>query len=242
MSTSAAEPVNPLRRAVHFLAPVPLVILAVVYFTGSLGINPIQVLNQLTGDITIVLLLLTLSCTPVHTLFDMPRVLKLRRPLGLWTFYYAVVHFLSYIGLDYGFNFRLFRLDNWDKAYIWVGMATLFTLAALAFTSRKWWKKTLGKNWKRLHKLVYLAGILAVVHLGLVVKGNLLDFQGDIWKPLTAGIVLLGLLVLRLPVIKSWVINRRRKFQSARILKKIAGQEQNSIRSSTQIENNTQSG
>lgn len=242
MPTSTAEKANPLRRALHFLAPIPLVVLAAAYFTGNLSINPIQVLNQLTGDITLIFLLLTLSCTPIHTLFDFPLILKLRRPLGLWTFYYACVHFLSYIGLDYGFNFRLFRLDNLDKAYIWVGMAALFTLAALAFTSRKWWKKTLGKNWKRLHKLVYLAGALAVLHLGLVIKGNLLDLQGDIWKPITAGIVLNVVLGLRLPFIKSWVINRRQKIQAARQMRRIAGQEQNNASLSTSGGNDTYPG
>jgi len=225
MAPQEKDPANPLRRLVHYLAPIPLVALAVAYFTDNLSINPIQVLNQLTGDIAIIFLLLTLACSPVHTLFDLPMVLKLRRPLGLWTFYYASLHFLSYIGLDYGFNFRLFRLDNISKAYVWVGMFTLLTLSALAFTSRKWWKKQLGKNWKRLHKLVYVAGALAVLHLGLVVKGNLLDLKGDIWKPFTAGIILIFLLALRVPVIKSWVIKQRQKRQAAHTLKRIGAQQ-----------------
>lgn len=208
---------NPLRRAVHFIAPLPLLLLAAAYFTGNLTINPVQAATRWAGDIAIVFLLLTLACSPINTLFDLPMVLKLRRPLGLWTFYYASLHLLTYTGLDYGFNFRLFRLDNADKPYILWGLLTITALLLLALTSQKWWKKKLGKNWKRLHKLVYLAGILAVVHLALVVKGNLLDLQGDLWKPLTAGTIVLVLLVLRLPFVKRWILALRQKSRTARL-------------------------
>lgn len=212
---SNVQAANPLRRAVHFLAPIPLIVLLAAYFTGNLTINPIQAATQRSGDIAIIFLLLTLACSPVNTLFDVPMVLKLRRPLGLWTFYYASLHMLTYTGLDYRFDFRLFRIDNIDKPYVLWGFFTITALTLLALTSRKWWKKQLGKNWKRLHKLVYLAGLTAVIHLALVVKGNLLDLQGDLWKPLTAGIILSILLILRLPFVKSAIISRRRKRRTA---------------------------
>lgn len=200
---------NPLRTVIHILAPIPLAALVIAYFTGNLTINPIQAATRWSGDIAIVFLLLTLACSPLNTLFDIPRVLKLRRPLGLWTFYYAALHLLTYTGLDYRFDFRLFQLDHQNKPYILWGVFTITVLVLLAFTSQRWWKKKLGKGWKKLHRLVYLAGVLGVVHLALVVKGNLIDLQGDIWKPLTAGILLLVLLVLRLPFIKTWVVNFR---------------------------------
>lgn len=208
---TAEKAINPLRRAIHFIAPVPLVVLAAAYFTGNLTINPIQAATQWAGDIAIIFLLLTLACSPVNTVFDIPMVLKLRRPLGLWTFYYASLHLLTYTGLDYGFNFRLFRLDNVDKPYILWGALTIAMLVPLAVTSQKWWKKKLGKAWKKLHRLVYLAGALAVVHLSLVVKGNILDLKGDLWKPLTAGSVLLVLLALRLPFVKAGIVKLRQK-------------------------------
>lgn len=212
---TAEKKPNPLRQAVHVLAPMPLVALVIAYFTGNLTVNPIQAATQRAGDIAIIILLLELACTPVNTLFDIPMVLKLRRPLGLWAFYYACLHMLTYVGLDYGFDFDLFRLDHVNKPYILFGFITLLILSALAFTSRKWWKRKLGKNWKRLHKLVYAAGVMAVIHLALVVKGDFPALRGDIWKPLTAGVVLIFLLVLRIPAVKSSILARRQKNRAA---------------------------
>lgn len=219
---TAEKTANPLRTAVNILAPIPLVVLVWAYLTNRLTINPIQAANQYAGDIAIVFLLLCLACSPINTLFDLPKVLKLRRPLGLWSFYYACVHMLTYVGLDYGFDFRLFNLDNTDKPYVYLGLLTLALLSALAFTSHKKWKVILGKGWKRLHKLVYLAGIAAVWHLTLVVKGDLLSLMGNIWKPLAAAAVLLLALTLRIPPVKAWVIQERRKIQAAAIHRRIA--------------------
>lgn len=216
---TAEKTANPLRTAVNILSPMPLVVLVGAYFTNNLTINPIQTATQRAGDIAIIFLLLCLACSPVNTLFDQPKVLKLRRPLGLWAFYYACIHMLSYVGLDYGFNFTFFNQDNADKPYVYVGLITLTLLSALAFTSRRWWKVKLGKNWKKLHKLVYLAGAVAVLHLALVIKGNLLELMGDLWKPIAAGSVLLAALILRIPAVKTWVIAQRQKIRAARALK-----------------------
>jgi sulfoxide reductase heme-binding subunit YedZ len=219
---TAEKAANPLRTAVNIIAPIPLVVLVWAYFTNRLTINPIQAATQHAGDIAIIFLMLCLACSPINTLFDVPKVLKLRRPLGLWSFYYACIHMLTYVGLDYGFDFRLFNLDNGNKFYIYLGILTLALLSALAFTSYKKWKVILGKGWKRLHKLVYLAGIVAVWHLAVVIKGDLLSLMGNIWKPLTAGAVLLLALTLRIPPVKSWVIQERRKIQAALIHRKIS--------------------
>ena len=216
---TAEKTANPLRTAVNILSPIPLVVLVGAYFTNNLTINPIQAATQRAGDIAIIFLLLCLACSPVNTLFDLPKVLKLRRPLGLWAFYYASLHMLSYVGLDYGFNFAFFNQDHADKLYVYVGLITLMLLSALAFTSRRWWKVKLGKNWKKLHKLVYLAGAVAVLHLALVIKGNLLELMGDLWKPIAAGSVLLVALILRIPAVKTRVIAQRQKVRAARVLK-----------------------
>src|SRR5512145_3193115 len=101
---TAEKTANPLRTAVNILAPIPLVVLVWAYLTNRLTINPIQAANQYAGDIAIAFLLLCLACSPINTLFDLPKVLKLRRPLGLWSFYYACIHMLTYVGLDYGFD------------------------------------------------------------------------------------------------------------------------------------------
>jgi len=211
---SEAKARNPLRTIVNILSPIPLAVVVWAYFTNHLTVNPIQTATQRLGDIAIVFLLLCLLCSPLNTLFDLPKVLKLRRPLGLWSFYYATMHLLNNVGLDYGFNFKFFAMDNGNKIYIYIGMLAILSLAALAFTSRKWWKVRLGKRWKKLHKLVYVAGGLAVLHLALVIKGNVLLLMGDLWKPLSAGIVLTLALVLRIPPVKAWVIARRQTLRA----------------------------
>lgn len=205
---------NPLRLIVNILSPVPLAVVVWAYFTNHLTVNPIQTATQRLGDIAIVFLLLCLLCTPINTLFDVPKVLKLRRPLGLWSFYYASLHLLSNVGLDYGFNFDFFYRDNGNKIYIYFGMVAILILSALAFTSRRWWKIKLAKGWKRLHKWVYAAGAVAVIHLALVVKGNILRLMGNLWKPLIAAAVLIFALVLRIPPVKRWIISQRQSIQA----------------------------
>jgi sulfoxide reductase heme-binding subunit YedZ len=234
---------NPLRTAVNILSPIPLVVLVGAYFTGNLTVNPIQAATQRAGDIAIIFLLLCLACSPVNTLFDVPKVLKLRRPLGLWAFYYASLHMLSYVGLDYGFNFAFFNQDNANKLYVYVGFITLTLLSVLAFTSRRWWKVKLGKNWKKLHKLVYLAGAVAVVHLALVIKGNLLDLMGDLWKPIAAGSVLTVALILRIPAVKAWVVSQRQKIRAARAPKQpFAAQPPDNLPGSATLDNSAAAG
>jgi methionine sulfoxide reductase heme-binding subunit len=191
-----------LQIATHILAPMPLVILVIAYFTGNLTINPIQTATQRSGDIAIVMLLLTLACTPIHTIFNIPGLLKLRRPLGLYTFFYASLHMLTYTGWDYGFNFNLIASEFSEKRYLIVGFTALSLLIPLALTSHNWWKKKLGKTWKKLHRLIYLAAGLVVLHVSWAVKGDLLTLQGDIWKPLAAGIVLSLLLAARIPPLR----------------------------------------
>ena len=127
-----------------------------------------------------------------------PVRLRLRQP-----------HLLVLVGLDYGFALRLLRADLTGKPFIWVGAAALLILAALAATSFPAWKKRLGKNWKRLHRLAYLAVILVVVHFAWARKGNLTALSGDILQPLAFGSVAIGLLALRLPGVRRWIARRR---------------------------------
>lgn len=202
-----------LQIATHILAWLPLAVLILAYLTDNLTINPIQTATQRSGDIAIVLLLLSLACTPLHTIFNIPQLLKLRRPLGLYAFFYAVVHMLTYTGWDYGFDFRLVYASIAEKRYLIVGILALALLAPLAFTSHRWWQKKLGKAWKRLHRLVYLAAGVVVLHVAWAVKGDLFRLQGDIWKPLLAGILLVLFLAARIPPIRKALsgLRRRRK-------------------------------
>jgi len=193
---------SPLQIAVHIAAWLLLAWLAWDYTNGNLGINPIQAATQRTGRYAIIFLILSLACTPLNTLFGFRQAITARRALGLYAFGFAAVHFTIFTGLDFGFDWSLLKLEVTEKRYILVGLGALSILSALAFTSFKWWMKRLGKNWKRLHKLVYLAGVLVVVHYAWAKKGDLLRLQGDIWWPLFAGIIVLALLILRVPAVR----------------------------------------
>ena len=177
--------------------------------TGNLTINPIQAAEQRTGDTAITFLILSLSCSPINLLYAYRPVLKLSRPLGLYAFMYAAIHFSIFIWLDYGFDVRLLVQEFAQKRFILVGALTLIILTALAVTSFDRSKIWLGKRWKKLHRLVYAAGLLAVLHFAWASKGDVFGLSGDILRPLLAGGLVVILLTLRLPIVKQWVLRRR---------------------------------
>ncbi len=143
----------------------PLAWLGVRFLRDDLGANPIsEVLNRL-GLYAFVLLVLTLACTPAQILFKINWPVRIRKLLGDFCFFYACLHLLTYSGLDQGLDFREIGKDIVKRPFITVGMATWVLLLPLAITSTQGWQKRLGfRNWKRLHRLVYLAGGLACVH------------------------------------------------------------------------------
>jgi sulfoxide reductase heme-binding subunit YedZ len=194
-----------LQLATHIAAWIPLVVLVILFFTNHLTFNPIQYATQRTGDIALVLLGLSLACTPIYTLFKFKHVLKLRRPLGLYAFMYAAIHFFIFSILDYGLNLALIWQTIKEKPFILLGMTSVLILLSLAVTSPKWFVRRMGKSWKYLHSLVYVTGLLVVVHFGWARKGNLFHLSGDIAQPLLAGVVLVILLTLRLTPVKRLV-------------------------------------
>lgn len=168
-------------------------------------IDSIAETTSRTGSAAILMLVLSLACTPVNTLLGFRQVLTARKPLGLYAFLYASLHLLNFIGVDYGFSLRAFLADALlQKRFMIVGFSAFLILLPLAITSTKGWMKRLGRNWKRLHQLVYLAGIFAVLHYLWLVKI-------DITKPLIYGGILALLLVLRLPVVRQWISGLRPK-------------------------------
>jgi methionine sulfoxide reductase heme-binding subunit len=207
---------TPLQIAVHLGAILPLVWLVKDTLVDNLTVNPIQAATQRTGDYAIVLLLLSLAVTPVITLTGYSPLQKVRRPLGLYAFLYASIHFFIFIGVDYGFNLDFLLADIAQKRFIFVGLAALLLLIPLAFTSYRYWQKRLGKAWKRLHRLVYLAAVLVVIHVAWAVKGDLFTLQGDIWKPLLAGSVLTLLFLARIPAVRRWISHLRMKTRPRR--------------------------
>ena len=180
---------------VHAGALVPLAWLIVDFLRDNLTVNPIQALTLRTGKYALTLLILSLACTPINTLTGFSPALKVRRALGLYAFLYASLHFLIFVGLDYGFNPGLLREAIFEKRFALVGFSAFLILVALAITSTRGWMKRLGKRWTRLHKLVYLAGILVIVHYTWAVKS-------DIRVPLLYGAVVLLLLVARIPQVR----------------------------------------
>jgi methionine sulfoxide reductase heme-binding subunit len=206
-----------IRAAMHIGSWMPLMVLVVNYFGDNLTANPIQAAEQRTGLTALVLLMLSLACTPVHLLTGSNRVIKLRRPLGLYAFLYAAIHLFIFTVLDYGLDWQELINSLVEKRFILVGAAAFIALLLLAVTSFKWWMKKLGKNWRRLHALVYPAGALVVLHYGWSVKGDLLRLSGNIRQPLIYGLVLLFLLALRLPPVRRAVVRLRRRALASKV-------------------------
>jgi sulfoxide reductase heme-binding subunit YedZ len=190
-----------LQILVHAGALLPLAWIAWHYARGLFLIDPVREITTLTGRGALILLMLMLACTPISTVFGLKQVRRLRRPLGLYALVYASVHFATFVWLDYGFDFDLLIEAIFAQRYVVVGFASGLILLALAITSTQGWQERLGKNWKRLHRLVYLAGILAVVHFAWLTK--------DIRVPLRYGIVLALLLALRIPPVRRAVRRAR---------------------------------
>ncbi|MCJ7660885.1 MAG: sulfoxide reductase heme-binding subunit YedZ, partial [Anaerolineales bacterium] len=157
---------------VHIAALTPLAWLILDYFTDNLTFNPIQAVTLRTGRYAIILLVLSLACTPINTIFGFRQAIKVRRPLGLYAFMYASIHFMIFLGVDYRFNLGLIFEEIITKRYIIAGFTAGLILLPLAITSTKGWMKRLGIRWKQLHKFVYIAGLLAVTHYIWVVKSD----------------------------------------------------------------------
>lgn len=205
-----------LRIATHVGALVPLAILIWDFQNNRLTANPIQAAEQRTGTTALVLLLLSLACTPLNTLFRFSWAIQRRRALGLYAFFYASLHLFIFTVIDYGLDWTTLWLMLSEKRYIIVGLAAFTILIALAATSFKSSMKRMGKNWKRLHRLVYLAGILVIVHFAWVVKGNVTSLSGDVLRPALYGAVLALLLALRIPIVRRAVARARQQMLARR--------------------------
>lgn len=183
------------------LAPIALVLWDV--WRGNIGVNPIQEYTLLTGWYALVLLILSLACTPLNTYLGWRWAIPLRKLLGLYTFLYVSIHLTIFVGLDYGFKLNLIWQNIIEKRFVLVGFAAFLILVPLAITSTKGWMRRLGKNWKRLHQWVYLASLLVIVHFVWLVKS-------DIRRPLAYGAVVVFLLLLRTP----WARRMGKKIRS----------------------------
>ncbi len=194
--------ITPLQVLVHIGGWLPLAWLAYDALTRNLTANPIQALEQRTGLYALTFLMLSLACTPLASIGGWKAVIQRRRALGLYGFMYAMLHMLMFVGVDYTFDFGMILRDVGTKWYIIIGLTALLLLLPLAFTSFTYWMKRLGKNWKRLHRLIYVIVPLVVVHFTLSVKGDFLRLQGNLGQPLLYGAVLALLLAVRIVPVK----------------------------------------
>ncbi len=192
-----------LRWLTHGGALFPLALLGWHFYANQLGADPIREITLRTGKMGLILLILSLAVTPVNILTGWKQVLPLRRPLGLYAFLYVSLHLFTFLYLDYGLRWGLIQEAIFEKRYALVGLASFLILLPLALTSTKWAMRKLGKNWKRLHKWVYGAGVLAVIHFFWLVKNVYTE-------PIFFAVVLALLLAVRVPQIKQGVIRLRR--------------------------------
>jgi len=181
-----------LKVVLWLAASAPGVWLVTGLFTGWLGVNPIEKLTRVSGMTTLVLLLLTLSVTPVRRFTGWNPIIKIRRPIGLFAFFYALSHFSIWFVFDMTFNIRYMLEDIVLRKYITVGMTALLILTPLAITSTTGWIRRLGKRWGRLHQGVYIATALGCLHYFWLVKA-------DTRLPLLLAACFAALLLLRQP-------------------------------------------
>lgn len=170
----------------------PLVLLAYDGWQGRLGANPIEFFLRSTGVLTLVFLLVTLSITPLRAAFGWNGLIKFRRMLGLFAFFYGSIHLITYSIFDKSLDLVAIGADIVRRPFIAIGMTAFFLLTPLAITSTNGWVKRLGgKRWAKLHRLAYIIAILGILHFWLIVKS-------DVFYPASFGVVLAVLLIYRL--------------------------------------------
>ena len=180
-----------LKLAVFILCAIPAGQLAYDAYTGDLGVNPIETITRFTGSWSLIFLLTSLAITPLRRLTGRNELIKFRRMLGLFAFFYASLHFATYIGLDLFFDFTAIGKDIVKRPYITAGFTAFVVMVPLALTSTAGMIRRLGKHWQKLHRLVYVAAIVGVIHFYWLVKA-------DIRRPAQYAAVLALLLGFRL--------------------------------------------
>lgn len=180
------------KLAVFVNALVPLALLLWDLYRKQVGPNPLDFATKTTGMLTLIFLSLTVAVTPLRKIFGINSLVKVRRLVGLFAFFYGSLHLLTYIWFDRLFNFISVGQDVVKRPFILAGMTAFVLMVPLAITStNKMVRRLGGRNWARLHRLVYFAAIAGVVHFWMLVKS-------DTRLPLTFGFIVLFLLGYRL--------------------------------------------
>jgi len=185
------------------LSLVPFALLVWNSVGNKLGANPVESLQHATGDWALRFLVFTLCITPFRKMFHLPELIRFRRMLGLFAFFYVCLHFFTYLGPDQNFSLSAMLKDVVKRPFITLGFAAFVLMIPLALTSTAGMIRRLGgKRWQQLHRLIYVCAILAVVHYYWLVKS-------DIRKPLVYGVLVALLLLWR-------ILNRRKTTASAK--------------------------
>ena len=194
-----------LKVVVFPLCLVPLALLTWNAAQGNLGANPIETITHSTGDWTIRFLLITLAITPLRKFTRQPWLIRFRRMFGLFAFFYACLHFMTYIWLDQGFDVHSMAKDVYKRPFITIGFTAFMLLVPLAVTStRKMIQRLSGKNWQWLHRLIYVSAAAGIIHFSWAMKK-------DIHRPIEYGLVLGVLLGYRVVVWATSVLAANRK-------------------------------
>ena len=194
-----------IKPLVFILCGLPFTWLLVAAFSDGLGPNPVETITFTTGDWSLRLLLITLGITPLRNLSGYSGLLRLRRMLGLYAFFYVCLHFFTYLLLDAEFDLAWIVEDIRKRLYITVGFSGFCLLLPLALTSSNAMIRRLGaKRWQRLHSIVYICALAGVLHYLWLVKADTRD-------PLIYAGIFVTLMILRLPIISQRLGRRRRR-------------------------------
>ena len=188
------------KPGVFFLSLVPFIVIVYKIYFNQLGPEPVKEITHHTGEWTLIFICLTLSMTPLKRLTNLTIWIKFRRMLGLFIFFYATLHMLTYVVIDYRLDFSSISKDILTKRFIFVGFAAWLLLLPLTLTSSRKAVMFLKDKWKKLHRLIYLIAILGVVHFLWLVKF-------DITEPLIYAAIILVLLLSRVKFKKVEKIN-----------------------------------
>lgn len=188
-------PVYLIKPLLFVLCLLPAGLLGWQFYADELGANPIEAITRGTGEWTLRLLLITLLMTPLKRITGWYWPIRARRMLGLFAFFYACMHLMTYLWLDQFFDWHEIWLDILDRPFITAGMLAFALLVPLALTSNHFAVKKLARNWKRLHRLAYVIPVLGVLHFWWLVKA-------DIREPAIYAVLLGALLAVRLPEIR----------------------------------------
>ena len=193
------------KPGVFILSTIPFLFIFYKIYFNKLGPEPVKEITHFTGEWTLIFICITLSMTPLKRLTNLTMWVSFRRMLGLFVFFYASLHLLTYVGIDYRFSWKPILNDVFKKKYIFIGFTAWVLLIPLAITSSKKMIKLLKNNWKKLHRLIYIIAIFGSLHYIWLSKTIF-------FKPLVYLVIILVLLAIRIKI-KNRNINYGWKFK-----------------------------